>query len=381
MDGARAATGAAKRHVAWMVAVAVGMATVAASCSSTAGSTRSTSAGNGAGGGSLESLLSRMPTTVDFNGAQFAFVLGDVDAAVEASGLTRPAAATATDDDIAKWRLQLAALGGTEPQPSVGFTLPGTLQPATDRPVAAASTFGWSVLDIHGFIWDLWGTLTVLDIDASPQALTAAVGEPTDDVWAIGDEGTSFRWSLQQPALTSVRMSLQDGVLACAGSDAPVRAVLAGGATLADDPSFVEVTRSLDSTGAYYAVVLRPNQFSIDAFVRMNPRASQANIDERLQQLVPNTFDALGIGYSVRHGERVTTFVYHHSDAAAAAANAPVIEDLLRNGLSIKGNRPFSGMFTVESAVATGNLVIVTVTGNVQPVQLVNNVENMTVSK
>lgn len=72
----------------------------------------------------------------------------------------------------------------------------------------------------------------------------------------------------------------------------------------------------------------------------------------------------------------MTTFVYHHSDAAAAAANAPVIEDLLRNGLSIKGNRPFNGMFTVESAVATGNLVIVTVTGNVQPLQLVNNVEN-----
>lgn len=272
MDGARAATWSATRHAAWVVAVAVTMAAVAASCSSTAGSTRSTSAANGAGGGPLESLLGRMPTKVDFNGTQYAFVLGDVDAAVEVSGLTRPAVATATDDDIAKWRLQLAALGGTEPQPSVGFSLPGTLHPVTDRPVAAASTFGWSVLDIHRFIWDLWGTLTVLDIDANPQALTAAVGEPRDDVWAIGGEGTSFSWFPQQPALTSVRMSLHDGVLACAGSDAPVRAVLAGGPTLADDQSFVEVTRSLDSTGAYYAVVLRPNQFSIDAFVRMNPK-------------------------------------------------------------------------------------------------------------
>jgi len=365
----------------WATLSAAGL--IVSACSSTVAS-RSTAENGSAGDRSLESLLSAMPTSVDFATSQaspYAFVLGNVDAAIAASGLARPGAGTATDDEVRLWLRNLSALGGTGAEPAAAFEFPFPLHQPKEEPIAAAAALGWSLLDVHAFVWDLSGTLTVLDVDTTPARLTAALGPATDGVWAIGHEAHRFNWTPRQPEFMSVRMAGRDGLLACGGSDAAVKALLAGGPTLADNASFVEVTRALDAVGAYAAVVLAPDKFSIDAFIRSNPRASQAKIDERLQQLVPNAFDALGIGYSVQGGERLTSFVYHHADAAEAAANAPILEALFKNGLSLKGNRRFGDSFTVQSVVTTGDLVTVTVSGSAQPLELILQQENMTVSQ
>ncbi len=339
--------------------------------------------------GALTSLLSAMPAPSEWGVAlaePVTFVLADVDAAETAAGSPRPVVGTATDESVGTWFAGLYGRGlASGETSSVAMPpLPPSLSSITLQAVTAAAVFGWSVLDVHAYIADLFGTLIVLRLPTEPAWPTGPGELSSDGVWSLGDrEAAHFDWLPQQPESSAVRLTWRAGLLSCSGSTALARAALATDRpTLADSPAFVEVTRAIDAVGAYGAVVLTPSVYSLSDFKRHNPRASESDVERWAEQLVPLAFDALGIGSSVDdQGERVTTFVYRHSDADAAAANTSVLETLFREGSSIKGHRLFSDMFSVRSVEVTGNLVVVTVVGSINPISLVNDHENITVTR
>lgn len=337
--------------------------------------------------GALTSLLSAMPAPAQWGVEALepvAFVLADVDATEAAAGLSRPEESTATDESIANWFTDLSGRGLPGDSPSVAMpALPAGLNSVALHAVSAAGAFGWSLLDVHAYISDLFGTLTVFLLPTEPAWPSGSGEVSSDGVWSLGDrEAAYFDWVPEHPDSAAVRFTWREGRLACSGSTAPARASLATGRpTLADSPAFVDVTRVVDAIGAYGAVVLTPGEYSLSDFVRHNPRASDSDVQEWAEQLVPNTVDALAIGYSVDDGARVTTFVYHHPDPEAAAADAPLLETLFREGRSIRGDRLLSDMFSVQSVEVAGALVTVTVVGDVDPVRLVQDHENITVTR
>lgn len=321
------------------------------------------------------SMLAALPPAQEGDGARSTYVIGDVDAAVELSGFPPPSGAAAqSDDDIRAWLSDISGTRVGQPPGPVRLQLP--LRSLQTAPAAAARDLGWSFVGVHRYAWQFYGSWAVVDTDATADDLTAALGADTNGVWALGAESESLAYEDGFPELTSVRLGIDDGLLMCAGDAATVATFLADGPSLADNPAYVEALRPLDALGAYQAVVLQAEPFSLESYQRVNTRASQADLDARAAEPVPGRFDTLAIGQTVVDGEAVTTFVYRHADAASAAANAERIEEVFRTGRSVRGNLPYSQQFAVESVATDGNLVIVTTVGEGNPLNLLVNLEN-----
>jgi hypothetical protein len=73
-------------------------------------------------------------------------------------------------------------------------------------------------------------------------------------------------------------------------------------------------------------------------------------------------FDAVGIGWSVEDDAPLVHAAYHFDSDDAAADAVDALETGYRDGASVMTGQPFSERFTVESAEATGPVVLITVT-------------------
>ncbi len=313
---------------------------------------------SGEGPGRLERLLSAMPLRSDEDPLSTVVLLGDVDSAERLSGWTRPDEATASDEQVRQW---LRGLAGGLPETDQAVYLPFPIEAYWARPGEVARQLGVSAMDVHAYAYDLAGQLTVLQADSEGPALTEAMGAPEGGVWSVGPESETFSISLDSAVPSAGRVAVKDGLLACAGDEEEIQRFLGSGSTLADHAGRAKAVRRLDAIGAYWAAVLEPMPYSDDPFLRANLSASQAEIDERRLEPVPQQFDALAIGMSVDDEASVVTFVYHHASAAAAVENAPIIESVFRAGTSVNDARPFREWLPLQSVVVEGELVVATI--------------------
>jgi hypothetical protein len=306
----------------------------------------------------LRGLLGALPAAARPTASPLFVVAGDLDLATELAGVERPDPEAPGDvDAMVDWA---QSLSGIDRGP-VSVSLPqavGFERLRSNDEIAAE--LGWSILDVSAFIevQNPPESLAVLEVGTTEDELTAAIGAPSEGVWALGPaEDGDIDMSAITPARPlgeSLRLGLRDDLLAVSRFTPPVEAFLAGGGeTFADDPQIVEVASALEHAGVYSAMFVGATPESETA----EPQASGVDPDGPV--LAP--FDLLGLGLSVMGSEPLATFVYHHADEAAASANADNAERVFRDGLSVRTAAPIADMLELRDVVVDGRNVVVTV--------------------
>ncbi|UMG91605.1 hypothetical protein [Nocardioides sp. TF02-7] len=145
------------------------------------------------------------------------------------------------------------------------------------------------------------------------------------------------------PIGVPVRMAQADGRIALSPSTPLVRAWRAAGESLADDPAVAAVADALDQRAVVSAALTR-------------------TADGPTSDLAFPSYDVVGIGWAVDDGEPVTHVAYHFASAADAADAVDPLSALYRDGTSAVTKEPYADWFSVLSAEAHDEVVVVTVT-------------------
>ncbi len=295
--------------------------------------------------------LSRVPLDAagDLDDAETTMISWvNLERASELAGLTRPSDKSAE----AKWLTELLAKGN-DPTSGVVLALPRLIRdPSPDRYDAVAKEIGFQPGAISAS----------LEIDRPPlryavltgtfndETLTAAMGEPTDDVWSIGPDedfkadikgrsdirriGEGIRFARSGDAL----LSSTDSTLVTQGKELP-----STGKGLTDRPQLRAIAEQLDAANAYSALIT--DGVSTGGGASRDPR--QAEVRKRLglsTNLQP--FLAIGVGLT---DTTTAVLVFVHASPESAEQNKDALEDALKNGTDEATGQPLSTFFTVES--------------------------------
>lgn len=278
-------------------------------------------------------------------------VWGDVDRATELAGVERP---VDLDDTDALYEWAIAITGG----PQHGTDGPNRVSLAPPEAMAfewvhewaaMPSELGYSPLAVGRYI-ELQSApqvFSVLDADADRDDLTAAIGEPDDGVWLLGDEDNGIDLTARGPGRElgqSLRFGLRDGWLAISRVRSEVESWLGGDhRSLAEsDPAVAAVAEALDDADVYTAMLVL---------------AGEAAIERDSDPLAP--YQAMGVGLSVDGDTAVVTAVYAHRDEDVAAANADALRDLIEEGQLVSARRPFSDFVELDDVRVDGGTVVV----------------------
>jgi len=309
--------------------------------------------------------LRQIPTAVrdtdEGSGSDIQIAMSDLDAATELAGIKRPPAGTTDVDALTDWLLTLNGPGREDKTPVLAALLPQAAQPESFGHVAEfIDEVGWSISDVHTFVEYQTppNVFTVLTGTFDADALTKAMGEPTDGMWSLGGDDFSVdpaSRSTARPLGESLRLSLRDDTLAVARSTPPIEAWLASDdsskGTLADDEGLVAVGDALDKTKVYSAMLVE-SDFSGP---RPNAPPTSGPVPSGLGPFVD-----VGVGQAIEDGTPLAVFAYYYDDEAAAAAAVDPLTDLLEEGFSFRTNKLWSDSFGIRDISADGHVLTAT---------------------
>ncbi|WP_370326054.1 hypothetical protein [Euzebya sp.] len=190
-------------------------------------------------------------------------VLGDLDRAAALAGVTAPS--DPADEAAIPYLLAISGGPTADGDPSqVVIPLPTTAHPERAAQIAEfAAEVGWSAIDLDWYaeVSAPPAVTMVAGGDVTPDDLTAAIGEPDDDLWAVGG-GEPFAPSLEdttpaRPIGEPLWLTLADGVLGVARSPESLDALRGGGASAADDEGLLALAELADDReclGAHIAL-------------------------------------------------------------------------------------------------------------------------------
>lgn len=286
--------------------------------------------------------------------------IADLAAATELAGLARPT--TPAPGQIAGWMGPLTGISSQgNPVAPVFVPLPETFSPGrlaqTDEFV---DELGWSVLDVDAFVeWSapprrfavVTGAFDAPGIESrltetAPGVFTAGNGE---DLSQDFDDTTVAR-----PLGRPLHITIDGDHMAVSLSTRMVEAWLAGdGRSLADDDSLVAVAKSLDAADVVAAFLVGERNDGTDT--------SAAPDDSKVTTPAgPDSYTAVGIGWSLVDGEAVMSVVYDFGEPAAAANLVEPFRSIYTDGVSFVSGRPLSTFFSVDDVASAGRTVTVT---------------------
>ena len=285
----------------------------------------------------ITSSLAQIPESVRVDGFEM-IAYGDLERAGELIGRSRPDFDPGETEDFFDWVRNLVGFPlEDDVRVEVFVALPNVTSPQRiDRLDEFTEELGWSAIEMSSFIEYQAppDSLTVMRGDFSADRIDSAVGTREDDIWRVGDEDLSINAderSVARPLGESVRMALNDDLLAVSRATGPVADWLGDGDTLADDDDLVAVASALDAAGSYSALLV------------VEPSGNRP---------------AYGVGLSLVDGDPVATFVYLYDDARDATDAAARLEALIADGTSNATDRPWSDAFTIDSIEIDDRLVV-----------------------
>jgi hypothetical protein len=302
-------------------------------CSGDDGGVTATGADAGSG---VSAMLALLPPSEPIDGTPLVVAYGDLDAATDLAGASRPDDVTDVDG-YADWVMEINTGG------DVATLLPQTAQPrSADDLAAVADELGVSLLDVDRFV-ELQmppSTLAVFVGDAGSDELESALGAPVDGILSAGD-GDDFEFSpdaitAARPIGAPLRLASRDGAIAIGTSTPLVQAWLAGTPTLADDTVLAGLASRLDASTVYAATLVRWSAAGSD----------------------PTTFDAIGAGLALDDDGALGVIVYHYADDATASGAVATLETVLA-GDSAVSDDPWSEYFPSWEVAADGPFVTV----------------------
>jgi hypothetical protein len=318
----------------------------------------------GTGGAPESSFADRLeliPASVVGERQHVILAMADLDRAAELAGVTRPAD-TSSPDAAMEYGKAITGVGDLDAKeaPTVAALTP---EAASDRYVLQLKEFekevGWSLLDIAWFVEfrDPPKALLVAGGEFDEKRLTAAMGQPDDGIWRLGDKDGAFDPEAVSPARPlgqSLRLALSDGQLLVGRTTPSVRAAVDGdGETLADNDVVRALAQAMDAEGAYSAY------FNASGVHKLDPVHSviggrKAGPD----QVLPEPFRGVAGGLTKEDGKAVAVLAYAHASDSAAEANAAALRTLVENGRTLSENRPWSDTFAVDDIRTDGSTLV-----------------------
>lgn len=259
---------------------------------------------------------------------------GDVEGLASANGVAVP-----QHGDVAGLVEWAQAPGGT----GVPVLLPGNLaEPRLGSHDGVAEELGVS----------LWGAQRYAGVDAAPthvtlldgdglgDAMTEAMGDPVEGVWAVG--GEEVRTDLSQrtdarPTGEALRLALTDSE----------HAIIASTESLARAGAAESSSISGGEVGEVGAVL---DQLSADDVV--------SGVIAQVDPGSPGAPGANGVGFGSDDEGVFARLVLAYGDAAGAEAAVPGVEEALASGTTGTG-RPWSDLLAVEAVTASGGTVVI----------------------
>ncbi|WP_320673113.1 hypothetical protein [Patulibacter defluvii] len=310
-------------------------------------------AGGLARGWSVAAALRELPP---LPGDRVEVATADLDAATRAGGLRRPSRPTGAA--MTAW---LGPLTGGPKAAPLFVPLPTMLDA---RGIAQADQvereLGWSLRTIGAYgevAAPPYRFLVARDsgrfadgLERLPDGVVSA-GRGAD--LRIDPRATTAARPLGQP----LRMARRGPLLAAGPRTATVAAWRAGdpAGTLADDQALASLAARLDAEHVLAAQLLRGNFGPAG----VGARATPAQLRELVARLLPQRFDAVGLGWTVDGRRPAIVAVYHFADAPTATEARPALERLWRDGRSTISAQPLAQLVTVEGSSADGDAVTV----------------------
>jgi hypothetical protein len=213
---------------------------------------------------------------------------------------------------------------------------------------------GWSILDVDSYAERDTppGRVAVLDGRFDRGRLAGALDDAGDGVWVAGDPDGAYHTDDITPARPlgqALWLSLAGHRLRVAGTEDDVDPE---GDTLAGDPALAALAGALDHHEVYTAMLAAGGPIGLDDLsqvIRGEPPAPGPRCDGL-------TGAAVGVADD---GDPLIVLAITQA-AAAADANASVVEDVLRNGDDVMTERPWSDIVTVESVGVEDGVVVAT---------------------
>lgn len=270
----------------------------------------------------------------------------DFERVAEILGEDKPSGSEPNADELLAWA-SAASLPADDGSPALATIFPSSL--GWDQYIANTEviddTLGvspWNVTRFAEVVAPPTGS-TVIQGDYDTDRITAALGDPGDGVWSIGEElAQNFEQSEALPPLgAGLRLAEADDRLLLFREEQPLRGVISGNGSLADDDQISALATALDHAGWYSAMIIANHDFSIALPVDLNPDAYDFD-----DSLLLDPFLALGAAVDVVDDEHVVHVAYVHDDAAGAESNADRIVALVDEGVMFTG-RKVSDLFTI----------------------------------
>lgn len=315
---------------------------------------------------SVQGALEQLPAA-ESGGGQVMIQTADLDAASELSGLERP---TDLDGDaLVAWLMPLTG-GPADGGPAPVFVLLAQVfnPPSIRMHDEFADELGWSLIDAHAFVERLSPpqSLAVIAGDFDDSTLNENLPEVADGVVTAG-EGEDLESDLAEvtnarPLGMPLRLAQNDHLIAAGGSTEEVSSWLAGpDQTLADDAHLAGVAAALDDADSVSAVLVTGASMGLTDALGGVSADQLAAVEDRLAPMLPEAFQAVGIGWGAEDGASVITLAYSFDSEDAAESAAPLFEELFANGTSVQSGQPFSDLLTLDDADRDGQVVVLTV--------------------
>lgn len=314
---------------------------------------------------SFVSMLERVPNGLATGDGRIELYFGDVVAAEAVIGRDRP-----STEDIDIYLEHLGLITGLPNEDGPSVIVPFTLFPQqrlVDLDEIEAE-LGWTVADVDWFI----------EMNLAPESfgvfggtfdeakLTAAMGEPNDGVWGIGNDSLEVDISQITPARRlgeSVQIAHDNGALIMSKRSQLVRRALADGERLSDVTELRAIAEALHDRDAYAGAILANYSFSAGPDVGPSTEG----------MFLPAEFTAIGVGFGPADQ---TSVAYWHTDEAAAQANADALAELVAEGTSVRRGAPWSELIASVEIEVDGPLVVARLhlTDNARPDLLLQSI-------
>lgn len=325
------------------------------------------SGGWGAGSSySVQGSLEQLPAAESGSG-QVMIQTADLDAASELSGLERP---TDVDGDaLVAWLMPLTG-GPSDDGPAPVFVpLAQVFNPQSIRMHDEfADELGWSLVDAQAFVERLSPpqSLAVIAGDFDDSTLSEDLPEVADGVVTAG-EGEDLESNLTEltnarPLGIPLRLAQNDHLIAAGPSTAEISSWLAGpDETLGDDPHLAGVAAALDDADSVSAVLVTGASMALTDALGAMSAEQVAALEDRLAPMLPEAFQAVGVGWGADDGASIITLAYSFDSEDAAEKSVPLFEELFANGTSLQAAQPLSDLLTLDDAGRNGEVVVLTV--------------------
>lgn len=216
-----------------------------------------------------------------------------------------------------------------------------------------APEFGFSLHEVDAFatIASFPPAITVVSGDLTPSAELVDLGNGLLSAGSGPDLSNDLEnRTPARPLGRPHRVGATDGQIAISLSTPVIEEWLAGGPTLATDPTVLAAAEALDRANV------------VSSMIHWGDLAASSELvdDVEADALLQVPFDSVGIGATAVDGLAATIVAYVYSDEAAAESALSEVESLWRDGTFFMRRLPISELFDVVSVERSANTVVVT---------------------